>query len=107
MNEGMKSIRVLSSVNQRMTRRQLFRGVACAIAGVAVSKLPDSAAAPALSAELADETLAFIHRCARADGGYHTSPGPAHPRKPGTKRNGMGGGDGPRSLARSSGAQPT
>jgi len=77
MNECMKSIRVRSSVNKGITRRQLLRGAACTIAGVVVSKLPDSSAAPGQSVELAGETLAFIRRCARADGGYDPSPDPA------------------------------
>ena len=78
MNECMKSIRVRSSVNKGITRRQLLRGAACTIAGVVVSKLPDSSAAPGQSVELADETLAFIRRCVRADGGYDPSPDPAY-----------------------------
>src|SRR5207247_6739894 len=78
MNECMKSIRVRSSVNKGITRRQLLRGAACTIAGVVVSKLPDSSAAPRQSVELAGETLAFIRRCVRADGGYDPSPDPAY-----------------------------
>ena len=78
MNECMKSIRVRSSVNKGITRRQLLRGAACTIAGVVVSKLPDSSAAPGQSVELAGETLAFVRRCARADGGYDPSPDPAY-----------------------------
>ena len=78
MNECMKSIRVRSSVNKGITRRQLLRGAACTIAGVVVSKLPDSSAAPGQSVELAGKTLAFIRRCARADGGYDPSPDPAY-----------------------------
>src|SRR5437870_13181880 len=74
MNECMKSIRVRSSVNKGITRRQLLRGAACTIAGVVDSKLPDSSAAPGQSVELEDETLAFIRRCVRADGGYDPSP---------------------------------
>ena len=74
MDECMKSIRVPSSVNKGMTRRQLLHGVACTLAGVAVSKLSGLLAAPGKSKELADETLAFIRRCARDDGGYNPSP---------------------------------
>src|SRR2546426_12382097 len=78
MNECMKSVRVRSAVNKGIPRRQLLRGAACTIAGVVVSKLPDSSAAPGQSVELAGETLAFIRRCARADGGYDPSPDPAY-----------------------------
>src|SRR5206468_10278021 len=78
MNECVKSIRVLSSVNKGIARRQLLRGVACTLAGVAASKLSDLSAAFLQTAELADETLTFIRRCARADGGYDPSPDPAY-----------------------------
>ena len=69
--------RIASGQHGVVTRRQLLRGAACTIAGVVVSKLPDSSAAPGQSVELADETLAFIRRCVRADGGYDPSPDPA------------------------------
>ena len=65
-------------VNTRFTRRQMLRGVACTLAGIAISKLPDSSAAPGQPAKLAEETLAFIRRCARPDGGYDPSPDPAY-----------------------------
>jgi geranylgeranyl transferase type-2 subunit beta len=56
----------------------MFRRVACTLAGLAISKLPASSAALAQPAELANETLAFIRRCARPDGGYDPSPDPAY-----------------------------
>ena len=69
----------MSNWDKNLTRRQMLRGVACTLAGVAISKLPDSsAAAPGQPAKLAEETLAFIHRCARPDGGYDPSPDPAY-----------------------------
>src|SRR5881396_4119028 len=82
----MKTIRTFKSersspiflVNKGLSRRQMLRGVACTLAGVAISKRPDSSAAPGQPAKLAEETLAFIHRCARPDGGYDPSPDPAY-----------------------------
>jgi len=69
----------MSNWDKNLTRRQMLRGVACTLAGVAISKLPDSsAAAPGQPAKLAEETLAFIRRCARPDGGYDPSPDPAY-----------------------------
>src|SRR2546430_15016229 len=66
--------------NKGLSRRQMLRGVACTLAGVAISKLPDSSAAPGQPAKLAEETLAFIRRCARPDGGYEPTPDPAYER---------------------------
>jgi len=68
----------MSNRDKNLTRRQMLRGVACTLAGVAISKLPDSSAAPGQPAKLAEETLAFIRRCARPDGGYDPSPDPAY-----------------------------
>lgn len=63
----------------------MLRGVVCTMAGVALSKLPgasaDGASVPAnrlLAEEWANETFAFIRRCARPDGGYDPSPDPAY-----------------------------
>jgi hypothetical protein len=61
-----------------LTRRQILRGLAWTTAGVAIAKLPGLAAAPVPPADLADETLAFIGRCVRPDGGYAPSPDPAY-----------------------------
>ncbi len=82
----MKTIKTVKSeraspiylVNKGLTRRQMLRGMACTLAGVAISKLANSSAAPAQPAKLAEETLAFIRRCARPDGGYDPSPDPAY-----------------------------
>jgi len=56
-----------------ITRRQLLRGLAFTMAGSAIPTLA-RLSAPAESAQLAEETFAFIHRCARRDGGYDPSP---------------------------------
>src|SRR6266542_2176183 len=82
----MKTIKTVKSeraspiylVNKGLTRRQMLRGMACTLAGVAISKLANSSAAPGQPAKLAAETLAFIRRCARPDGGYDPSPDPAY-----------------------------
>jgi len=68
----------MSNWDKNLTRRQMLHGLACTLAGVAISKLPDSSAAPGQPAKLAEETLAFIRRCARPDGGYDPSPDPAY-----------------------------
>src|SRR5437660_2698950 len=68
----------MSNWDKNLTRRQMLRGLACTLAGVAISKLPDSSTAPGQPAKLAEETLAFIRRCARPDGGYDPSPDPAY-----------------------------
>jgi len=62
------------SLDAVITRRQLFRGVACALASATVSRLSRLSAAPLESSELADRTFDFIRRCARTDGGYDPSP---------------------------------
>src|SRR5881397_3952381 len=68
----------IASVNEGVTRRQMLRGLAGTIASVAISKLPGSSAAAGPPADLGDETLAFVRRCARPDGGYDPSPDPAY-----------------------------
>jgi len=56
----------------RFSRRNLLRGAAGAALG-ALGRVPAFAAEPA---NLAQETFAFIRRCARDDGGYDPSPDP-------------------------------
>src|SRR3989442_1460994 len=65
-------------VNARVSRRQMLRGLACTMASLAISKVSGASPGPAQPAELANETLAFIRRCSRPDGGYDPSPDPAY-----------------------------
>jgi hypothetical protein len=60
------------------SRRGFLRRATWAMAGVALGTLRASPASASDPAELADETLAFIRRCAREDGGYAPSPDPQY-----------------------------
>ena len=60
------------------SRRGFLRRATWALAGAALGTLRASPANASDPAELADETLAFIRRCARADGGYAPSPDPQY-----------------------------
>jgi geranylgeranyl transferase type-2 subunit beta len=62
-----------------LARREVLRGAAAALAGTLIGPRPPSPAAAAEPADLAAETLAFIRRCAREDGGYAPSPDPQYP----------------------------
>ncbi|MGA2864788.1 MAG: prenyltransferase/squalene oxidase repeat-containing protein [Verrucomicrobiota bacterium] len=62
----------------RATRRQFLKTSAQAAAGAAALALPSWSAAARPPDRLADETFAFIRRCARPDGGYAPSPDPAY-----------------------------
>ena len=57
-----------------LSRRELLRGAACALGGAAFAVSPRLFAAARPPANLAEETFAFIRRCARPDGGYAPSP---------------------------------
>jgi len=59
----------------KFTRREVLRGLACTIA---TAGIPPLSAAPRTATKLADETVAFIRRCARSDGGYDPSPDPEY-----------------------------
>ena len=63
-----------------LSRRQRQSSLAalCSLAGLATHSRDDSSAAEQRPAALADETFAFIRRCARDDGGYTPSPDPAY-----------------------------
>jgi hypothetical protein len=60
------------------SRRGFLRRATWAMAGAALGTLRGSPANASDPAELADETLAFIRRCAREDGGYAPSPDPQY-----------------------------
>jgi geranylgeranyl transferase type-2 subunit beta len=60
------------------SRRGFLRRATWAVAGAALGTLPASPADAPVSAKVADETLAFIRRCAREDGGYAPSPDPKY-----------------------------
>ena len=60
------------------SRRRFLRRATRALAGVALGTLRTSPGNASDPAELADETLAFIRRCAREDGGYAPSPDPQY-----------------------------
>jgi geranylgeranyl transferase type-2 subunit beta len=61
-----------------LSRRQLVASALCTLAGIATARLQRSLAAAKDSSELADQTFAFICRCARDDGGYAPSPDPGY-----------------------------
>ncbi len=64
--------------NQRLSRRALLRGAVCVAAGAAMGAFRAVAASAREPERLAQDTLAFIRRCARPDGGYAPSPDPAY-----------------------------
>ena len=64
----------MSTSAQHLSRRALLRGAACGMAGAAVAALARVSAPAAEPACLAEETVAFVRRCARADGGSAPSP---------------------------------
>jgi geranylgeranyl transferase type-2 subunit beta len=61
-----------------LSRRAVLRAAVCAAAGAAMGAFQAPAASASQPGDLAEETLAFIRRCARADGGYAPSPDPAY-----------------------------
>lgn len=65
--------------NHHFSRRVFLRGLAGTAAGAAMPTLWPQEAAAGESENLAEETFAFIRRCARDDGGYAPSPDPAYP----------------------------
>src|ERR1035441_7772248 len=60
------------------SRRRFLRRATWALAGAALGTLQTSPGNASDPADLADETLAFIRRCAREDGGYAPSPDPQY-----------------------------
>lgn len=66
----------MSTSDLNLSRRALLRGTACGLAGAALGALERTSARGAEPAQLADETVSFIRRCARPDGGYAPSPDP-------------------------------
>ena len=58
--------------------RRRFLGKAVMVTGASLCGLPSMLAANGNSADLAEEALAFIRRCAREDGGYEPSPDPSY-----------------------------
>jgi prenyltransferase beta subunit len=61
-----------------MSRRQLLVAALSSVAGLSIASREHSKAAVRDTTALADDTLAFIRRCARQDGGYAPSPDPAY-----------------------------
>lgn len=68
----------MSISSKGLSRREVLRGAACALAGTMIGARPSAPALAAEPADLAAETLAFIRRCAREDGGYAPSPDPQY-----------------------------
>src|SRR5512136_2986803 len=64
--------------NERVCRREWFCRLAGTAAWAAIEVQRPLSAADREPARMADETLAFIRRCARRDGGYAPSPDPAY-----------------------------
>lgn len=66
------------AAHYEFSRRDFLRCAAGAMAGTALGTLRASPTGTPNLAELADETLVFIRRCAREDGGYAPSPDPQY-----------------------------
>jgi geranylgeranyl transferase type-2 subunit beta len=64
--------------NQRLSRRAVLRWAAGVAAGAAMGAFRTPTASARQPDQLAQDTLAFIRRCARPDGGYAPSPDPAY-----------------------------
>jgi len=69
----------LRQLDQPLSRRTWLGRMARALPGAALVTNGGLLAANRPSTQLADETLAFILRCAQDDGGYGPSPDPAYP----------------------------
>jgi Prenyltransferase and squalene oxidase repeat len=69
----------MSTIIHPLSRRQLLASAFYGLTGLAAGAPRSSAAAPQRTTGLADETFAFIVRCARDDGGYSPSPDPNYP----------------------------
>ncbi|MHC1763074.1 MAG: prenyltransferase/squalene oxidase repeat-containing protein [Verrucomicrobiia bacterium] len=61
-----------------LSRRKLVASALCTLAGIVAAQRQRSLAAVKDSSELADQTFAFICRCARDDGSYAASPDPGY-----------------------------
>jgi len=68
-----------SVASGRLSRREWFRGLVCTAAWAAIGVRRPASAAERTPPRVAEETFAFIRRCARRDGGYAPSPDPAYP----------------------------
>lgn len=66
------------SMTHRCSRRRLLRAGSYALAGVVFGRPRMSLVAGQEPADLADQTFAFVSRCAREDGGYAPSPDSAY-----------------------------
>jgi len=64
--------------NRRLSRRAALRGALCVAAGAGMGAFQTLGASARGPGQLAEETLAFIRRCGRPDGGYAPSPDPAY-----------------------------
>ena len=62
-----------------MSRRQLILSALSSVVGASLAPRGNSTAAVPDPRALADDTLAFVRRCAREDGGYAPSPDSAYP----------------------------
>jgi len=71
-------IATVSASNGQLSRRQWLRGVTCTAAWALAGVQDETAAYAATSSQVAEETLEFIRRCARSDGGYAPSPDPEY-----------------------------
>ena len=67
-----------SVAHRAFSRRGFLRRATWTVAATVLGTWRASPAGVADSAKLADETLAFIRRCAREDGGYAPSPDPQY-----------------------------
>lgn len=64
--------------SENLSRRQWLRGLACTTAWALTGVHNTASAAASTSSQITEETLGFIRRCARSDGGYSPSPDSAY-----------------------------
>jgi prenyltransferase beta subunit len=69
----------VGTLNAPLSRREWLNGLACATVWAALGVHPPVLAADRKSPRIAKDTLAFIRRCARRDGGYAPSPDRDYP----------------------------
>lgn len=66
------------TISQQLSRRGFLHGTLGVLAGVAASLARPTQTHGVEPLNLSEETLAFIRRCAREDGGYAPSPDPSY-----------------------------
>src|SRR6476660_4467965 len=72
------SVSLISRREGQISRRRWFRGVFCSATWALTAAARPVLAAPSTSRSIAEETFAFVQRCAQPDGGYAPSPDPSY-----------------------------